>query len=295
MRLLPILGILAISANLQAQPQAAINRQPVSEEVFATIADHYGYDQSQPLDTSVIGVWPHRLPYIIEKVEFSSIHDERVPAYFTHPKDSTATRYPAVLLLHGANDFWGKNEDWALEWMDILSREGWCVLVADFYGFGERKKAGQVPSWGAGPYTGRDMNIQSVTDQRRGIDFLFSRPEVDTTKVALMGGSMGGYFGTLVAGLESRFTTVVLTVTGAWPGKATDDASARFSHTLNFAPRVSAPILMVNATGDGRAFGEELYNAMPEPKQQIWYESEHYLPPREYSEDILNWFHKHLD
>ena len=39
------------------------------------------------------------------------------------------------------------------------------------------------------------MTIQSVTDQRRGIDFLFSRPEVDTTKVALMGGSMGGYFG----------------------------------------------------------------------------------------------------
>jgi len=31
MRLLPILGILAISANLQAQPQAAVNRQPVSD------------------------------------------------------------------------------------------------------------------------------------------------------------------------------------------------------------------------------------------------------------------------
>ena len=122
MRLLPILGVLAVAANLQAQPQAAINRQPVSDKVFATIADHYGYDQSQPLDASVIGVWPHRLPYVIEKVEFSSIHNERVPAYFTHPKDSTATRYPAVLLLHGANDFWGKNEDWALEWMDILAR-----------------------------------------------------------------------------------------------------------------------------------------------------------------------------
>ena len=291
MRLLPILGILAVSAYLQAQPQAAINRQPVSEEVFATIADHYGYDQSQPLDASVIGVWPHRRPYIIEKVEFSSVHDERVPAYFTYPKDSTATRYPAVLLLHGANDFWGKNEDWAREWMDILSREGWCVLVADFYGFGERKKAGQEPSWWkSGPYT-----MQAVTDQRRGIDFLFSRPEVDTTKVALMGGSMGGYFGTLVAGLESRFTTVVLTVTGTSPVGATDDAFRRFVHILNFAPRVSAPVLMVNATGDGRASGEELYNAMPEPKQQIWYESEHYLPPREYNEDILNWLHEHLD
>ena len=294
MRLLPILGILAVSTNLQCQPQEAINRQPVSEEVFATIADHYEYDQSQPLDTSVIGVWPHRRPYIIEKVEFSSTNNERVPAYFTHPKNSIfsiATRHPAVLLLHGANDFWGKNEDWSLEWMDILAREGWCVLVADFYGFGERKKAGQKPQWwGSGSYT-----MQSVTDQRRGIDFLFSRPEVDTTKVALMGGSMGGYYGTLVAGLESRLTTVVLTVPGTGAGRAPDDALARFSHILNFAPRVSAPILMVNATGDGRASGEELYNAMPEPKQQIWYESEHYLPPREYSEDILNWFHKHLD
>ena len=293
MRLLPILGILAVSTNFQCQPQADFNRQPVSEEVFATIADRYEYDRSQPLDTSVIGVWPHRRPYIIEKVEFSSINNERVPAYFTYPKDSIfsiATRHPAVLLLHGANDFWGKNEDWSLEWMDILAREGWCVLVADFYGFGERKKAGQKPQWWvSGSY------IQAVTDQRRGIDFLFSRPEVDTTKVALMGGSMGGYFGTFVAGLESRFTTVVLTVTGTSSVGATDDALHRFRHILNFAPRVSAPVLMVNATGDGRPFGEELYNAMPEPKQQIWYESEHYLPPREYNEDILNWLHEHLD
>ena len=88
--------------------------------------------------------------------------------------------------------------------MDILSREGWCVLVADFYGFGERKKAGQARAWKLPPYTERNVIIQSVTDQRRGIDFLFSRPEVDTTRVALMGGSMGGYFATLVAGLESR-------------------------------------------------------------------------------------------
>ena len=127
MRLLPILGILAVAANLQAQPQAAINRQPVSEEVFATVADHYGYDRSQPLDASVIGVWPHRLPYVIEKVEFSSIHNERVSAYFTHPKDSTATRHPAVLLLHGANDFWGRTRTGLLSgWIFSRARDGVC-------------------------------------------------------------------------------------------------------------------------------------------------------------------------
>ena len=169
------------------------------------------------------------------------------------------------------------------------------MLVADFYGFGQRKKAGQAPAWKQEPYAGRDMIIQSVTDQRRGIDFLFSRPEVDTTKVALLGGSMGGYFATLVAGLENRFAAVILTVTGAWPVAATDDPFARFGHTLIFAPRVSAPVLMVNATGDGREMGEDLYSVMPDPKEQIWYESDHYLPPREYNKDILNWLHEHLD
>jgi len=95
-----------------------------------------------------------------------------------------------------------------------------------------------------------------------------------------MGGSMGGYFGTMVAGLEDRFATVVLTVTGAWPPEAaTDGGVNRFGHTLNFAPRVSAPILMVNATGDGRELPEELFRAMPEPRKQVWYESDHYLPP----------------
>lgn len=290
-----LLAIAVSSGSIDAQEQAEVNRVPVGDDAFAIIADHYGYDRSVPLEAATIGAWPHRTPYVIEKVEFGSIHGERVPAYFSHPKDSTDTRYPAVLLLHGANDFWGKNEDWALEWMDILSREGWCVLVADFYGFGERKTPGQKASWKMAPYEARDALVQSVTDQRRGLDYLLTRSEVDTSKVALMGGSMGGYFGVLVAGLEDRFTTVVLTVTGAWPSAATDHALSQFGHTLNFAPRVNAPILMVNATGDGRESGEELFNAMPEPKRQIWYESSHYLPPREYNEDILAWLHTHLD
>ncbi len=219
-----------------------------------------------------------------------------MPAYFTHPKDSTQASYPAVLLLHGANDFWGKNEDWALEWMDILSREGWCVLVADFYGFGERKRLGQQVYWSLPPHAARDALVQSVVDQRRGLDYLLSRPEVDSTRVALMGGSMGGYFGVLVAGLEDRFKTVAIAVTGAWPGEmATDDLFVRFGHTLNFAPRISAPVLMVNATGDGLEIPEELFRAMPEPREIVWFESNHYLPPREYNKEIRAWLHDHLD
>ncbi len=275
--------------------EKAVNRKPVSRAIFRAIADYYGYDQSLPLEAKIIDVWPHRVPYIIEKVTFASTHGEWVAAFFTHPKVSRDTRGPAILLLHGRNSFWGKNEDWSREWMDILSREGWCVLVADMFGFGERKQPGNPGCDETGAYAWRDNLIQTVTDQRRGLDYLVSRSEVNPSQLVLLGGSMGGYYGTLVAGLEDRLAAVVLTVTGALPKAATDDRFLKFGHTLNFAPRIRTPVLMVNAGSDSRASGKELFKAMPEPKKQIWYEHEHYLPPRKFNQDILRWLHKQLD
>ena len=272
--------------------ETIVKQEPVDDVLFAEIAELYHYDPSLPLDTEIVGVWSARLPYIIEKVSYQSTHNQRVPAYFAHPSDSTEARFPAVLLIHGSNSFWGKNEAWSLEWMDILARAGFCVLVADLPGYGER--IGPNKEDELGPYTERDLDIQAVTDQRRGLDYLFTRSEVDTTRVGLLGGSLGGWYGMLVAGLDDRLTAVVLTVTGTWLGEDTHTSFWRYAHTLNFAPRIQAPVLMVNATGDGRDQGEALFAVVQTEKEQIWYESEHYLPPREYSSDIMAWLHTHL-
>ena len=256
-----VLLMAAIASPTQAEEK--VNRVPVDDATFSQIADHYQYDRSMPLNAKVIGVSTHRLPYVMEKVSFESIHGETVPAYFAHPQDTTGTRYPAILLLHGANDFWGKNEEWIMEFLDIIVRSNRCVLVADFFGFGERMQADQPNFFEMGPYTRRDFSIQGVTDQRRGVDYLFSRSEVDTTKVGLLGGSMGGIFGTAIAGLEDRFAAVVLTVTRTWPG-STNDPFLRYYHTLNFAPRISAPVLMVNelqTTEERITLAKELYDA----------------------------------
>ena len=110
-----MLGVLMLAVSTWAQSVDKLNREPISDHGFSIVSDHFEYDRSSPLESVTIGSWPHRIPYVIEKVEFSSIHGERVPAYFTHPKDSTDAAYPAVLPLHGMNGFWGKNEDWALE------------------------------------------------------------------------------------------------------------------------------------------------------------------------------------
>lgn len=278
--------------NLSAQEP--INRNPVDNDLFSQIAEHYKYDQTLPLESKVIGTWPHRTPYVIEKIQYQSIHGEQVPGFFAHPKDTTGVRYPTVLLMHGHNGFWGKNEDWSLEWMDIIARSNRCVLVIDNFTYGERKES-SAEFWEQPPYAQRDWVIQAVTDQRRGIDYLFTRAEVDTNKIGILGGSMGGILGVLVSGLDTRLATAVFTVSGAWPREAaTDDPLIRYTHTLNFAPRISTSVLMVNATGDGREPGEELFKAMPEPKKHVWYESDHYLPPKKYNSDIMAWLDQHL-
>lgn len=270
-----------------------MNRYPISDASFAQVVDYYQYDKDLPLEGIVIDSWPADPSYALDKVEYRSTHDERVPAYFAYLSSEVRKerRLPAVLLLHGSSMFLGKNEDWAREWRDLLVRQGYCVLCADFYGYGERRRADTLRQ--PGDYSFRDAFVQCVTDQRRGLDYLLTREEVDPTRIVLMGGSLGGWFGVLVAGLEPRLAGLVLTVSSAQPGGApTDDPLARFYHTLNFAPRVRAPVLMVNSEADGRPQGEELFEALPNPKRQIWYDhTEHYLPPRDFSSDILDWLH----
>ena len=53
----------------------------------------------------------------------------------------------------------------------------------------------------------------AVLDVLRAAEFLFSRPEVDTARVAVEGGSQGGYFAIAAAAFEPRFRCVASNVT----------------------------------------------------------------------------------
>jgi len=288
--------LLGMTVTTPAQGQAGVNRAPVDDATFAQIADLFQYDHSLALDATTIGVWPYRIPYVIEKITYRSAHNERVPGYFAHPVAPAGQRFAAVLLVHGSNGFWGKNEDWVLDWLDVLVRSGRAVLVIDNYGFGERMQNPDIEEERLLPYRMRDMVAQSVIDQRRGIDYLESRPEVDSKRIGLLGGSRGSWIGAMVAGLDHRFSAVVLTVTQESNG-STHDPELRYRHTLNFVPRIAAPVLLVNATEDKPARSElakEMMALIKVPKRQVWYKSGHYIPPKTSNKEVLEWFDTYL-
>ena len=55
-------------------PEDPVSRTPVEDTAFAQIADLYQYDADLPLEGVTVGSWPARIPYVIDKVIFTSTH-----------------------------------------------------------------------------------------------------------------------------------------------------------------------------------------------------------------------------
>jgi hypothetical protein len=133
-----------------------------------------------------------------------------------------------------------------------------------------------------------------------GADYLVSRSDVDTTRVALVATSFAVPFATQAAALDSRFVNVGL-IYGA--GRMTDVLAANLALRpgflrkpaawfamrpfRDFAPeryigRISPrPVVMVNGIDDPqmpRAAVEALHAAAREPKELIWLRTGHLMP-----------------
>ena len=83
--------------------------------------------------------------------------------------------------------------------------------------------------------------IAWAKDMRRSIDYLDTRPDIDTAKVAYYGVSWGGYLGGLMPAVEPRFKAVVLLVAGLEYQRAQPEVEP-----INFLPRIRIPVLMLN-------------------------------------------------
>ena len=106
---------------------------------------------------------------------------------------------------------------------------------------------------------------------------------------------MGGSNSVKAAGLEDRLACLILEITGPWGGPDTHDPRRRHAHNLNFAPRVSAPVLMVYSEHDGIERGQELFDALPEPKHIEWHGiDDHVILLEDMRHQVLDWLGVHL-
>lgn len=292
--LLPIIAV----TTTEAQQSTSAIEIPVDDAGYQRILEYYNYDPGMSSDPVFYGEWPWRGPHVLHKLSYGSVRGQRVPAYLAIPKEETVEKHPVVILMHGWNLFWGKNEDWVQEWIPLLTAQGYAVLAPDHFMYGERKtEEGFDHGSDRGPYYYRDWMCQSIVDLRRGIDYLGTRPDIDMERIAIYGGSLGGWIGSILAAVDPRIKAAVLSVPatefirGQTPSEMIINSSNFFPHYKDLS------LLMVIATNDipvRNARAKALYELAPVKKEMIEYNESHFLDPEKYHKDILEWLDKTL-
>ncbi|WP_444921816.1 alpha/beta fold hydrolase [Microbulbifer sp. CnH-101-G] len=197
-----------------------------------------------------------------------------IQAYLTLPKGKSS-QLPLVVLPHGGpwgRDHWKLSDSFFNRVSQLLSNRGYAVLQPNFRastGFGETFIALGNRQWGTGAMQ------HDLTD---GVEFLVEQGIADKDKVAIMGGSYGGYAAlsgltftpdVYAAAISFVGPSSLVTLVESFPEyyrpfisnwfKAVGDPLIQADREdmqarspLNFTDQIKAPLLLVQGANDPR-------------------------------------------
>jgi dienelactone hydrolase len=168
-------------------------------------------DMPAPLNAQVLGKLA-RDGFHIERLIFQTRPNVWVTANMYVP--AGAKKSPAVLVVHG---HWaGARRDPVVQARCLgLVKLGFVVLAVDAFGSGERYTIPARGTYHGALYgstlwpTGHTLLGMQVYDNRRTVDYLLTRDEVDGNKLGVTGASGGGNQTMYAGALDERFGCVV--------------------------------------------------------------------------------------
>ncbi|HKE96540.1 MAG TPA: acetylxylan esterase [Povalibacter sp.] len=172
--------------------------------------------RNRPVSAQLIAT-EDRGSYTLEKLVLDLNGIEPVPAYFAKPIGASG-RLPTVLFnhSHGGGYTIGKtefNEGRAYmstpPYAEFLTSLGYNALCFDAWIFGERATRTELDAFKDMLWHGQVLWGMMVYDALKAVDYLISRPDVDTQRLATVGMSMGSSTAQWVGALEPRLKVVV--------------------------------------------------------------------------------------
>ncbi len=272
------------------------NERPVPDEVLRAYTALYAYDKgelnAQVQETASVEGWART------KVTFDAAYGrERLAAYLYLPKN-TSPPFQTVVYFPGAGAFLEDKPN--LENLEqtrgFLLKSGRALIFPIYKGMYERRD-GHAP-WNMATALQRDYIVMWAKDLGRSLDYLETRKDIDSTKVAYFGDSLGASLGGELPAIEKRIKAAIL-------------ASGGFQLTLkylpesdpfNFVKHVTIPVLMLNGRYD-HTFPLEssqlpLFRFLGTPsndKKHVIYDDGHGAFPRPAAvRESLDWLDKYL-
>jgi dienelactone hydrolase len=149
--------------------------------------------------------------YVRQKVSYSVEPSERVTAYVCIPKNLTGTT-PAVFCHHqhhgefelGKSEVVGLMGDPDQAYAKELAERGYITFAPDAIAFEERQGGGEYFELATRLVQGKTLMAKAIHDISVGIDYILSRPEVNSTKLGFIGHSYGGRMAIWMPAFDKR-------------------------------------------------------------------------------------------
>ena len=135
-----------------------------------------------------------------------------------------------------------------------------------------------------------------IKDLSRSIDYLETRNDIDTGKLAYFGYSWGGFMGATIPAVEPRLKASVLYVAGLEFQRSLPEVDP-----IHYLPRIKIPVLMLNGKYDfffpyetSQLPFYELLGTPKEHKKLFLYDQGHNVPESQLSKQTLIWLDRYL-
>jgi len=273
------------------------SEQPASDQLFRVYKRFYSYDKT-PLD-AVVESTQQTDDWKQEEITFAAAYgNERIIAYLYLPKKATPP-FQTVVYFPGAGAIRTRSSanlsPGYLDDFNFILRSGRAVMFPVYKATFERGD-GTKNGWPNSTSSYRDHVIAWSKDLGRSVDYLETRPDIDHNKLAYEGYSWGAAMGALLPAIEDRLKALVLISPGFYLQHRLPEVDQ-----LNFAPRVKAPVLMLNGRFDfifPTASSQEpmfrLLGAPIERKRRVVYDTGHDIPRNEMIKETLDWLDRYL-
>ena len=265
-----------------------------SPEAFLALAKAYEYEKA-PLDarveeTAATPEWRR------EKITFNGANNVRAIAYLYLPNH--AARPLQVLHYVPAGDVAAGHRslpDSMDERMAPFVKSGRAAFGVVLEGYIERLRPPEfvVPALSTVEFA--DIILNRVTDLRRGLDYLETRPDLDTTRIAAVAPSAGSLLGVILGALETRYRAFVFIGSGIPAAYRTISAAA---NPINFASRIRVPKLVLQGRYDEdtplRTATGPFFKLLSEPKLLTLYDGGHVPSVEVVISTTSDWLEEHL-
>lgn len=268
--------------------------KPVDDKTFALYLNQYLYDK-KPLESKVERTIDKDF-WTIEKVTFDAgYNNERMQAWIYLPKEAKPPFQP-IIFFTGSNDIYRKKFDPnRIGSLDFILKSGRALIFPIYKGTNERHDE-LNSDLQEETVLYKDHVIMWGKEFSRTVDYLETRSDMQADKIGYLGWSWGGFMGGIIPAIEKRIKAIVLNVGGMEMNKTFPEVDQ-----LNYLPRVTQPILMLNGKHDMffpvETSQNPMYDLLGTPsnlKKKIVYDAGHLVPRTDFVKETLLWYDQYL-